>query len=54
MVECQLPKLNTRVRFPYPAPIRKALKVLIFKDFQGFLFFFHARRERLKCAILIH
>ena len=20
MVECQLPKLNTRVRFPYPAP----------------------------------
>lgn len=22
MVECQLPKLNTRVRFPYPAPNR--------------------------------
>ena len=23
MVECQLPKLNTRVRFPYPAPWKK-------------------------------
>ncbi len=28
MVECQLPKLNTRVRFPSSAPIRKGLMPL--------------------------
>ena len=39
MAECQLPKLNTRVRFPSPAPYEKAPKVLIFKNFRGFLYF---------------
>ena len=43
MVERQLPKLNMRVRFPLPAPNKKALKVLIFQYFQGFLFA-HVRR----------
>ncbi len=36
MAECQLPKLNTRVRFPSPAPCKKPRKVLIFKNFSGF------------------
>ena len=39
----RLPKLNMRVRFPLPAPSKKALKVLIFQCFQGFLFV-HTRR----------
>ena len=39
MAECQLPKLNTRVRFPSPAPCKKPRKVLIFKNFSGFLYF---------------
>ena len=40
MAECQLPKLNTRVRFPSPAPFKKAPKVLIFKNFRGFFMIF--------------
>ena len=40
MAECQLPKLNTRVRFPSPAPYEKAPKVLIFKHFRGFFMIF--------------
>ena len=40
MAECQLPKLNTRVRFPSPAPYEKAPKVLIFKNFRGFFMIF--------------
>ena len=43
MAERQLPKLNMRVRFPLPAPSKKALKVLIFQCLQGFLFV-HTRR----------
>ena len=28
MAECQLPKLNTRVRFPYPAPEQQKNKMV--------------------------
>ena len=34
-----IPKLNTRVRFPSPAPFKKAPKALIFKNFRGFFDF---------------
>ena len=39
MAECQLPKLNTGVRFPSPAPHKKLAKALIFNTFASFLFF---------------
>ena len=35
----QLPKLNTGVRFPSPAPKQKAPKALILKGFRSFLCF---------------
>ena len=35
----QLPKLNTGVRFPSPAPQKKLAKALIFNTFASFLFF---------------
>ena len=38
MAECQLPKLNTGVRFPSPAPHKKPAKALIFNTFAGFSF----------------
>ena len=34
MAECQLPKLNTRVRFPSPAPHKNPPKALYFKGFR--------------------
>lgn len=36
MAECQLPKLNTGVRFPSPAPHGKLAKALIFNTFAIF------------------
>lgn len=42
MAECQLPKLNTGVRFPSPAPHGKLAKALIFNTFASFLFHFLA------------
>ncbi len=39
MAECQLPKLNTRVRFPSPAPGENPPKSLCCKDFRRVFFF---------------
>ena len=38
MVECQLPKLNTRVRFPSPAPKSETPQSLLYQRIAGFLF----------------
>jgi hypothetical protein len=35
MVECQLPKLNTRVRFPSPAPSKNPPEAFEIQWFQG-------------------
>lgn len=39
MAECQLPKLNTRVRFPSPAPNSINPNLIIVEDGLGFIVF---------------
>ena len=40
MAECQLPKLNTRVRFPSPAPYKNTPEALKNHGFRGFFMFY--------------
>ncbi len=48
MVECQLPKLNTGVRFPSPAPARRKRHIVCDEFFQ-----FHYKAHRAPILLLL-